>query len=356
MKTILFHYPDLDQNRLFDSNDFGFNDPFIYLKERLFSLGYDLKTSDDHPLDNCAWVIFFDNPPSKLIPLKQGIKSRLKSIIKPWIKKKNKIRDLYSECVEGDFHNISIVLMENNAICPGNFSKMLHDKFSIIFTWNDNYVDNKKFFKFYWPQVRELPKINIIDFKDKKLLVNISRNRYLSVPNDLYAERRKAIAYFEKNFPNDFDLFGIGWNKPVGRWQKIFPWLTPIFSSYRGPIKNKAEVMCRYKFSLCYENLSGQTGYITEKIFDSMRCNTVPIYWGASNVENFIDPAAFIDRRKFKSDTDLADFITNVSESEYNQYIRAIDAFLKSEKYHLFSSENFANTIINKLNIKNQNA
>lgn len=354
MKTILLHYPDLDNNRIFQPNYFGFNDPLIYLKERLYSLGYDIKTSDNNSLIDCEWVIFFNNSPSTLINLKE-IKYWKKNI-RSWFlfhKKENEIRDLYKECIENNFKNIAIILWDNDVVCPGNFSKTLHEKFPVIFTWNDDYIDNKKFFKIYHPISQKIPKIQEnFTFKDKKLLVNISRNKYASNSKDLYSERRKAISYFEKNFPDDFDLFGMGWNKPTVRWQKIFPYLTPKFSSYRGKIETKS-ILSHYKFSLCYENLKEEKGYISEKIFDCMRLGTVPIYWGASNVTDYIPKDSFIDRREFKSNNELGRFIKNIDEKKHNKYLKAIDDFLKSDKFKLFLPENFANTIIKTLNLKN---
>ena len=41
-------------------------------------------------------------------------------------------------------------------------------------------------------------------------------------------------------------------------------------------------------------------GYITEKIFDSFAAWCVPVYWGASNVTDYIPEGCFIDRRKFR--------------------------------------------------------
>lgn len=352
MKNILFHYPDLDKNRFFTPDCFGFNDPFIYLKQKLFSLGYNLITSDDHPLgEDCAWVIFYNIPSSRLLKQKKTLIKKLRGIIQRSKMGRESGRDLYDECVEKDFKNIALILMENDVICPGNFSKELHNKFPLIFTWDDSYVDNAKFIKMDFPIAREMPPIDKIDFKNKKLLVNISRNRYSSHPNDLYKARRKTIRHFEKKFPLEFDLFGIGWNSPVGRWQKIFPFLTPKYSSYRGPIKTKAEILCKYKFALCYENLKGLNGYTTEKIFDAMRCNTVPIYWGAKNVEEYVDPAAFIDRRKFASDAELAKFISTMTETEYNRHLAAINNYLKSERFSLFLPENFANNVIKNLKL-----
>jgi hypothetical protein len=48
-----------------------------------------------------------------------------------------------------------------------------------------------------------------------------------------------------------------------------------------------------------------EPGWITEKIFDCMRADCVPVYWGASNVLDYVDPEAFVDRRRFASNSEL---------------------------------------------------
>jgi len=348
MKTILFHYPDLDNNRVFNQHIFGFNEPIIYLKEKLNSLGYGFKTSDKNSLVDCEWVIFFNAPLSELLP-QSGLKNKLKKYKFLLLgKNKENARDLYKECIEIGFNKIALILWEGKAVIPENYSKKLHDKFPVIFTWNDDLVDNVKFFKFYHP-IAKLPEASKIPYEKKKLLVNISMNKFSSHPQELYSARLKSIRYFEKNYPDNFDLFGIRWNEPKNRLQKLFPFLVENHPCYRGKIDRKIDVLPNYKFSLCYENLADEKGYVSEKIFDCIRCGTVPIYWGASNIADFVDTDAFIDRRQFKSDKELADFIVNIGEEEYNKYIVAAESYLKSEKFNLFSSENFVETIIKTL-------
>jgi len=41
----------------------------------------------------------------------------------------------------------------------------------------------------------------------------IAGNKRSSHPLELYSERLRAIEWFEKEHPADFDLYGIGWNQ-----------------------------------------------------------------------------------------------------------------------------------------------
>lgn len=345
MKTILFHYLP----NMFDLNsrDQG-NMPFVYLRDSLYKLNYELKTSNNHHIEDADWIFFLNSS----IP-DDSSKNKIKKITKTALGKTEiENRNLYQECLDKNFKNKVLFLWENKCIAPHSYLKKITDNFNYIFTWDDDLVDNKKFFKFYLPIPFPPNNIPKIPFGQKKLLVNISRNKISSYPGELYSAREKSIKYFDDNYPNDFDLFGMRWHKPITRWQKIFPFLISKYRCYRGEINRKFDILPNYKFSLCYENFKNQNGYITEKIFDGLTAGTVPIYFGANNVSDYINPYAFIDRRKFKSDKELAKFITNITKEEYIKYQIAIKKYLNSKRFLLFLPENFANTIIKSLSLK----
>lgn len=329
---------DVILNPKFEQN---FNEPFLYLKEELKTLGYDLSTSPDDlsDIEKYDCILFIDSPfaPSYL----SGIKNRIKSLLKKSKYKYSNEKKIKEFIKKNSKTKIALFLWEGQAVRPHNYKKSLHKLFSIIFTWNDDLADGKKFHKFYLPFPTNFPEIIKKSFDQKKLLINITANKgsnNYKYKNELYSERIKSIQFFEKNYPNDFDLYGVGWKKEEN-------------PSYRGGIKHKSDVLPSYKFSLCYENLKNENGYITEKIFDCFMCGTVPIYWGANNIEKYVDKEAFIDKRLFKTDEEIANHIINMRENEYNNYIKAIDNYLNSEKFQLFLSTNFANTIINTLKL-----
>lgn len=355
MKDIMVNFssPVLGNNSIFNTNDVNsLNDAWKHLKKKLFSLDYNIKTADQDDLSNCVWVLFIDG--DSLGNNTDGYPISFRSLIKKILPKKKEIkRELYQECVDcGLKDKIALFLWEGKSVKPYNYTKQLHDKFSTIFTWNDDLVDNKKFFKFYLPCPASKKSINRINFNEKKFLVNISANKLSRFPNELYSERRKSIKFFENKLGEQFDLYGPKWNAPITRKEKIFPFLTPKFKNYKGISQDKIETFSHYKFSLCYENAYGLNGYVTEKIFDCFNAGIVPIYWGAENITDYVDKDAFIDRRKFKSDKELFAFLNNIDENEYNKYLSAMEKYLASNNYKLFLSENFADTIIKTLNLK----
>lgn len=357
MKKILIQTPSphLAGNVMFNAEDIAkMSDHWRELKLRFLSLGYDFVTADNNSLNDCAWILFLDSASVDGLDNQwKRAKSYLKKLLKirgyqPW-----PIRPLYQEAIKQNMgDNLALFLWEAKVVNQNNYNQRIWGKFKYIFTWDDDLVDNKKFFKFFLPTPNHTPLAKSTPFNQKKLIVNMTNNKYSAKPNELYSARRKTIGYFDSNFPDDFDLFGNQWNKPVTKWQKRFPWLVKKHTSYRGGALKKIETLSRYKFTLCYENVSDVKGYVTEKIFDALHARTIPIYWGATNVDQFVDADTFLDRRKFKNDEDLAKYLKQMTEENYNKYLAAGARYLQSEKYAKFLPENFCDQIIKALNLK----
>jgi hypothetical protein len=189
----------------------------------------------------------------------------------------------------------------------------------------------------------------------------IAGNKFVMKPDvrELYSARVEAIKWFEKNHPDQFNLYGIGWDKPA-RKKNGFPKFKyriekitnlffgrKAFPSYKGPIKSKREVLESAKFCICFENIQNIPGYITEKIFDCFFSGCVPIYWGDEKISQHIPSVCYIDRRAFKSMSDLYKFISEMPESIYLNYQFEIKKFIMSDRFDPFCSTNFAKTIVN---------
>jgi len=212
------------------------------------------------------------------------------------------------------------------------YNKNLHDCIGRVYTWDDDLVDNIHYFKFHYPVLTPmLP--GIPSFKEKKFCTLISgfhphKNFAEKYPNELYSERRKAALFFDQVGETGFDLYGRGWDPA-------------IYRTYRGTIPDKLAVLKNYRFSICYENCQHVKGYITEKIFDCFAAGVVPVYWGASNITDYIPKGCFIDRREFATLDELYAFLKQMDESEFNGYLERIAAYLKSDEALVFSRDHF---------------
>ena len=303
-------------------------DKYYALYDEFKKYGYDLSTNDINPINTSGIVLYVDMP--KNLP------------------------------VVKDIHKSYLIMNESPLVRADNFNTENHKYFNKIFTWNDELVDNKKYFKFnYSFQIpKEIPKT----FNKEKLCCLIVGNKDSNHPNELYSERKKLIRWFEKNYPKDFDLYGVGWNEYLFKGPKLlralnriplmkkimFNYFGDFYLSYKGKVVNKFETMQDYKFAICYENIKDIPGYITEKIFDAMFAGCVPIYCGANNVTEHIPQNCFIDIRDFATYKNLYDYIKYMDKKTYMKYLDNIETFLCSSKADPFRAETFARIIVNE--------
>jgi len=228
---------------------------------------------------------------------------------------------------------VVVIMTEPPHIIADNYDPQRQKFFKRVLTWDDRLVDNKKFFKYHFVQSQLTMIDDVVPFEEKKLCTFIGSNKNSHHRDELYSKRREAIQFFERVASHDFDFYGHGWNSHQ-------------YSSYRGKVKSKTETLKRYKFSICYENIANQPGYITEKIFGSMIAGCVPIYWGADNITDYVPENCFIDKREFPNYKDLYLYISQMSEEEYNQYLQNIRDFLASPTTQKFSTDHFVKTLM----------
>ncbi len=310
------------------------NYPFVLLANQLKSLGHRVATIDTDDLHKFDAIVFVEFP--------------------------GKNNKYFKTLVNSNFKNIYLILLESVLVKPDNYIKENHGYFKKIFTWQDELIDNKKYIKIQYSH--HIPTEFNFKLEKEALCAMIASNKSSNYPNELYSERKHAVQWFEKNHPQDFHLYGEGWDKynfegkflgikiaRLNRLHFLTKLLAPHYPSYKGPVLSKNQTYQKYKFSICYENIKNIPGYITEKIFDCFLAGCVPIYLGAQNITNYIPQNTFIDKRNFETYEKLYTYLKHMPNQEYAGYVNNIVAFLKSDKAQLFSAQCFADTIIDLL-------
>jgi hypothetical protein len=79
------------------------------------------------------------------------------------------------------------------------------------------------------------------------------------------------------------------------------------------PIRFKEEALLDYRFSIVIEN-SKTDNYFTEKLIDCFAVGTIPIYWGAPNVDSYFDSRGMII---VNSVEEIKEWVGKLNESEY---------------------------------------
>lgn len=185
-------------------------------------------------------------------------------------------------------------------------------------------------------------------------------------PGELYTERLRAVEYFNRF--GEIDLYGIGWEGPAyrvttsslprraralahhtrRRWERLRPPTDPLSvatrAAWRGPVASKADVLGRYTFAICFENMILE-GWITEKIFDCFHAGAVPVYLGAPDIDRWIPADCYVDMRRFAGYDELRAFLRALGPREIEAYREAARDYLHSDAFRPFTKEAFADLL-----------
>ncbi len=309
-----------NKNKMFDIDDNPFNrdnvlQPFYDLKENLNKKNILMNTLDMYEsLSDLDAIFFFKLDRLELFRiLKSGYNGKL--IYFAW--------------------EPPVVSKENSA----KGLKKLEGLFDYIMTWNDDLVDNEKYIKIHYPQpfseASDFESSN--DFHRKKLLVSISMDKSSKHSSELYSERKNVIFHYENYNSEVFDFYGMLWEKDR-------------YKNYKGRCENKSDVYSNYRFAICFENMRDINGYISEKIFDCFQSGIVPIYYGATNISNYVPENCYIDYSKFNSISEMHSYIDGIDKETHNSYLENINAFLLSDKRQLFEETHLRQQISDVLN------
>ena len=135
--------------------------------------------------------------------------------------------------------------------------------------------------------------INYLDryFKQSTFLWNsfndIDIKRYKVLENPI---RKKFCAAVISNCGANFRMIFIS---KLNKYKKVDIEGKCKYNYINRTIKNKIDFLSKYKFSIAMENSDGD-GYISEKIVDSFRAGTIPIYYGDYLIDEFINPKTYI--------------------------------------------------------------
>ena len=239
------------------------------------------------------------------------------------------------------------LLFEPPIVCPKIYRSLpeLTAEFDYVYVHNiigDGYslkgVDRSKLRQLFWPQPFKgvLEKFWGKGDRLNRVVVINGNHKPRSREGELYSKRIEVMAALAKL--DAIDLYGVGWDKWWSRRSMWLPyWLNRgmLLSIYHGSCVSKYETLSRYRFSLCFENMQ-MTGYVTEKLFDCLYSGTIPLYFGAPDIDSLVPAEAYIDCRKFSSWEDMWFKISRMSDSQVNAVREAGRDYLNSKEFLMY--------------------
>lgn len=227
-----------------------------------------------------------------------------------------------------------LIAGEPPVVRPENYDTRFHALFHAVLTWHDSLAGVGKYRKLFYP-ISPMSAVDDPPFDERKLLTMIVGNKSSPIEGEKYSQRRRFIRAFERMFAEQFDLYGMGWQRSE-------------FPSFQGAATHKVDVYPRYRFALVIENQYAP-GWVSEKLLDALRCNVVPIYYGAPNIARYVDPDAFIDGRRFQTVEALAVYVQQMDEADWRAYRDCADLFVGGDALTPFMPEAFAQTVVDTI-------
>jgi len=121
-----------------------------------------------------------------------------------------------------------------------------------------------------------------------------------------------------------------------------------VFNNIGYRVDSKLDFIKDYKFTIAFEN-SSYRGYTTEKIFEPMMVQSIPIYWGNPNVKEDFNVKSFINVHDYGSFKEVVEKIKEIDTNDdlYQQMLR--EPFLIPDKKNDYFSEQRILTFFNRV-------
>ena len=294
-------------------------------------------TADILPIDEADVAIYMAQPPSpSAIAEDKRARPRLKSIL---------------------------VLPETALGARYMFNRRNHEGCDAIFTYNDLLVDHRRYFPFP-PRAYDRDRIRVgRAFEARRVGCLVGTNRPLRFRSGLFAMRKgwkfslqdwvdyafcpgELITYrtsvgrqCARYEPGTFDIYGEGWDADA-----------ETKAVCRGiPTRSTLDYIGEYRYYFAFENHASDCSLISERIWDALWGDAVPVYMGHTRIADFIPRDCFVDATQFENAADLLDWLRSSPKTEWDRYRSAGRDFTRSKAIEPYLPESFARQFLETL-------
>jgi len=143
-------------------------------------------------------------------------------------------------------------------------------------------------------------------------------------------EKSKMISSIVSSLGNDDKEYPIGciYNKRVNLIKSVIDkcGFVDVFGWNDKGLNFKKDGLVDYRFSICIEN-SNEKNYISEKFYDCILTNTIPIYFGCKNIKEFLPENGYIlieDIDNIDKIVEQLNYIVNNCEKLYDEMLPSL--------------------------------
>jgi hypothetical protein len=243
------------------------------------------------------------------------------------------------------------------------FNPRNHVAYDAVFTYRNNLVDDKRYFPLP-PRAYYRHRIAIgLPFGQRRIGCLVGTNwkirrhsglftmrkgwdfslrdwiDYAFCPGELIsfrAEVGKACATYESG---GFDVFGQGWDL-----------LRETRDVCLGvPKESTLSYVGKYRYYFAIENQTSDCGLISERVWDALWGDSVPVYLGHTGLDQFVPRECYIDARQFDQPAKMLEWLHRTPESAWARYHRAGREFIHSNAVEKFLPEAFAEYFVTRI-------
>lgn len=296
-------------------------DVYVALHKKALGKGFNLATSDLISIDEADIAIYMllPNSPDDIVRQKQKT-PKLKAIL---------------------------LLQETSLGCRYTFNPRNHFGYDAIITYNDRLSDGRRYFPmrsqaFFRHRISIGP-----PFDQRRVGCLVGTNRkmsyrrsglmamkkgwhfswqdwldYVFCPGELITYRSKVGRLCAQYAPGIFDIFGEGWEiheETRRRCQGV-------------PKSSTLSYIGNYRYYFAFENHESENSLISQRIWDALWADTVPVYRGNKQVSRVIPRNCYVDAASFKKPKEMLDWLVRAPEKEWSEIRDAGRAFIHSKQ------------------------
>ena len=238
-----------------------------------------------------------------------------------------------------------------------------HTGYDAIFTYIETLVDDNRYF-FLGPRAFYRHRItNGLPFEQRRLGCLVGTNRKMSYRTGIFTMRKgwkfslrdwidyvfcpgelisyrsqlgKACANYEEC---SFDIFGEGW--------ELLPETRHICRGI--PEGSTLSYVGKYRYYFALENHTSACGLISERVWDALWGDSVPVYLGHTGIDRFIPAECYVDARQFKDPKQMLDCLRRTPEGTWTKYRTAGRQFIQSVAVEKYLPEPFAEEFVRRV-------
>lgn len=108
----------------------------------------------------------------------------------------------------------------------------------------------------------------------------------------------------------------------IADWSRLEELDVDLLGRAYREIETKQEGLAPYRYSVVIEN-ERRDNYFSEKLLDAFYCDTIPIYWGAPNIDRFFETRGMV---VCQNEAELQRAVASLDEDDYRRFAEFLPA------------------------------